>query len=145
MRRLLLVAGAAITLVVASARSGWAQPVVSDSIRASAQRAAGNVLVVEALLDENGTLTLQLEADELSFDRIRRQSWPSGLYAPARRSTAQVGREIARAAVAASAQSPGIRSVEIIVRSTNPQDDPSRVRMTYARSELFPRTSLEPS
>lgn len=142
MRTILVAVGLAISLLVGAARPALAQTVLPDTIRRSAQRAAGSVLVVDAILEANGTLTVQLEANELSFDRILRQSWPRDLRAPGNRTTAQVGREIAQAAVAASAAEFEVRTVVVIVRSTNAQDDPTRVRLVYPRSELTSASRL---
>lgn len=139
MRSRQFAAGLATLLVLMSTRAVSAQSPLPESVRASAQRAAGGVLVVDVLANAGDTITVRLEAAELSFDRMRRQQWPAGGFDAASRTprtTAQAGLEIARATFAALPSSVAARAVVVIVRSTDPQDDPSRVRLVYPSSEL---------
>lgn len=134
MRRTLLAATALCVGSLTIAPAASAQPVVSDSVEQAVQRLALPARIVEIRLDPRGVMHVELEAPELEFDRILHQEWPAYRISTRpedrERTTEQAGREIAQALLRGTVAR-GVEEVQVVVRSTDPSADPTRVRLRY--------------
>ncbi len=136
MRYFLRVLGMLVLSQLALSSAARAQPAVTEAARQAAQSAAGPATLHDVVARSPDTLLVVFETSSLMLDLLLREPWWPRQGTP-RRTKEQAGREIAKAI--RDGVVPVDRPVAVIlvhVRSYDPGDDPTRLRLSYKVSEL---------
>lgn len=139
-RRALVGLVALLSLSLTAATGLAAQNAIPDSAWRATQREAGLVLLLDVSRRAGDTLHVQLEAAQPVFDEmLRSRSWPVAVNTP--RPREEIGRAVARAAWRGRLRNDREPSAVIVeIRSSEPADDPTRIRLVFRADAL-----VEPS
>ena len=139
-RRALVGLVALLSMSLSAATGLAAQAAIPDSAWRATQREAGLVLLLDVSRRAGDTLHVQLEAAQPVFDQmLRSRSWPVAVNTPRPRD--EVGRAVARAAWRGRLRNDREPSAVIVeIRSSEPADDPTRIRFVFRADAL-----VEPS